>query len=80
MLWGYFYLDDLFPTELVDCISHSHLWDGGPVEEETGLLVVGTEGAGPDACTRGASLVHREPTGLSKEVEVGGACFVFLSG
>ena len=79
MLWGYFYLDDLFPTKLVECISHSHLWDGGPVEEETGLLVVGTEGAGPGACTRGASLVHREPMGLSKEVEVGGACFVFLS-
>lgn len=80
MLWGYFYLDHLFPTELVDCISHSHLWDGGPVEEEMGLLVVGTEGAGPGGCTRVASLVHREPTGLSKEAESGEACFVFLSG
>lgn len=41
-----------------------------------GLLVVGTEGGR----TGVASLVHREPTGLSKEAGSREACFVFLSG
>lgn len=41
-------------------------------------MVVGMEGTGPGGCTRVASLVHREPTGLSEEAEGGEACFSLL--